>query len=911
MTNDPYAQARISSAELTSAIRAFARAQGIRDVDELDQHELLLCFNGRWRVGIPTEFESVPFNAQTWIALRGAEGLSGTTFGDGGTCALTLPIPAPVTEVGANMGTPLPELNDYYSITLPAGSFTNGAVLHGQIVGRFIATLITGRNDSLGTADRTCVSFSLDPYSRSVLRDERTNEKLVGSVVPCMVGWDPETGPNIGTASDDTYAMLVTHTVRHNLATDDQRFFAVPREETLSLPPDLSVGEFYYIDASYPINITSDGTTTLTSAGFAALSVGDKITVAALLNNSVAHTLPSGITVSTDYEILTKPTATTATICTVPDATTTSSAITVGSGAFVAEIFPSFTYHVSRLASGLSTSVGEWIDTEKSITDPIFADAEVGNWVQLADSTTSGLTAGLYEITALAGNKATFSGMPTAASGASADDLVCVLYPHVLYNVAVPATEGTELVATQASFGSMHQMEWLFQFSNSDVSADARYFKIEFYGFADGTTSGDEKGAIWMAKMEVLPYAEALTLASGDGTHRLAVTAGATLTRGFATISRTRPGNSANINDQNSVEVAEGAPLVRAKSIYYTDSLAVTFTAATGLAAGDTLEHVDFEYLRPDDPIVITDAGTTGLSLTTYFVREKISDTTITIKATSGYGAGIVAFSDGSVNGTFGTLPYNAYQSTAWDYGGKYDIVTIDRNLTAKSANQGSTIVMTDARWHATNRVLLKASAFTALEWEPGLRIYISSWGDAAGGTAGYYEIEKKIANNRIRLVAGQPGLATSNTSTDSVDGEIEEYPLASVLGEDSGSGGSPATTSVLLRGATVIGDIVYHDNTLRELHVRLKDPAVHVVYGDTLTINVYRSERNNGTGAFGIGSNSTTPVRTYTVTAKRVDVGPHATNLTMRVGVDGIQDGAVELEVRSGYVELLRHRSR
>jgi len=897
MSGNEFVQAIMPSTGISTAVRSYAYNHGIVDPDEYDAPELLTRFYGRWRVGIANELNGELFQQRAGIVIANATD-------DPGHAGLMAVIPAPVASTTVNIGPGLVNLWDYSGITIPPGALTRGAILRGRIDGRFTLENVTGRTDIDGTADHVTVVFSLDPNQSALVQDNRMHGEVAGSTAAANIGWNPDDSYDVGSVSDDGSALLVTHTLRHGITLDDEIRFAVPDGSGLAVPPDLLGGKRYFAGVSYEVSITTDGTTTVSGADLAGLDVGDPLVVV----------LAGATGLSGTYEILSKPTATTATICTLPTGTSgTPTAVSPTAGTFVATATSAHSYRVMRqLSSDGAVSGATSASGAKTLQNAAFAAAEIGDKVYISDAGTSGITVGLYDVTNVAGNVITLN-LPGNAS-ATVGDVECQLYANVQYNLTDPLAESDEVVAVRFGYGSMHQLTWCFSYAVADEIVGPHYYTIHYELIAMGRTSSDQKGIIGRAVMEVSGFGEEASYSKQN--NRKLITGQEVLKRGPTIISRVTPGNGQNTSGIAAAtpEDLPGAPLILAKQRYYTDSTSTSFTTATANNAADTLSHSSFSALRVGNSITISNAGTSGIGTGTKYVRQKTDSTTIQLATTSSLVTLVTVSGDsvGNVQGSFGPLSFNAYDSTMWDYGGQWDVVSIDKRLFGGGFYPGSSVAITSATYNAAARVLQQAGAFTSYSFSPGETIYISNWGNSTGGTAGFFEIEAKLASNRIKLVAGQSGLPTGSTSSGSVVGHVDFLPLVSYLGEDAGSAQTNeyATATHVVRDGEVIGDVVYHDNIKQELFVRLRDPSEHVIYGDSLTLNTYKREKTSGTGSWGFGVNSTTPYQTFSVTAGRVKHGPQDTRIAIRVGVDGDQNGDVELEVRSGEAFIMRRKS-
>lgn len=118
---------------------------------------------------------------------------------------------------------------------------------------------------------------------------------------------------------------------------------------------------------------------------------------------------------------------------------------------------------------------------------------------------------------------------------------------------------------------------------------------------------------------------------------------------------------------------------------------------------------------------------------------------------------------------------------------------------------------------------------------------------------------------------------------------------------------------SVTASEADLIGEVVYHDDSRGVLFIAPfvdeDGHARHVQNGETLTLYTYTREwatQTSPTNKF-----NTTASQTKTVTAKTVEIGPHATVCALRMGVSGPQDSNVQLEARVITSEILTHGSR
>lgn len=246
----------------------------------------------------------------------------------------------------------------------------------------------------------------------------------------------------------------------------------------------------------------------------------------------------------------------------------------------------------------------------------------------------------------------------------------------------------------------------------------------------------------------------------------------------------------------------------------------------------------------------------------------------------------------------------HAYQPALWDYGGNYDKVHLEERPHNEIIYTGGAITFSGATWNASARTIQKAAAFTSYSFRIGDKVRITG---GTGWTAGYYEVEAKEANNRIRLVAGQAGMAASN-NTDTA-GDIDDYPLVAVLSEEvSGQNYNPAIQTLVVRDGETIGEVVWYSNIRQLLHVRTWND-VHVRRGDALELHVHRREKDGGSGSWSFNCNTTTPIRTIPVTAGTVEIGPHPTYLQGRIACDGPSNSDCVFEAR-GVVATLTHRN-
>lgn len=253
-----------------------------------------------------------------------------------------------------------------------------------------------------------------------------------------------------------------------------------------------------------------------------------------------------------------------------------------------------------------------------------------------------------------------------------------------------------------------------------------------------------------------------------------------------------------------------------------------------------------------------------------------------------------------------GAVDHHFYLSTRMDWGGNWDVVEIDQKLHNEAYYNGNTIVVDAGAYNAANRTIQQAGKFTTYAFVNYDRIRLTG---GTGIVPGYYELEAKEANNRVKLKADARLPLSDNANTTA---DIDEYPLTCVLGEESGAAQvhQPAThTAVFRQDGTYLGHVYWHENVRQQLWIYRALDGEYVIPGETLTLKTYRREKEGGSGAWGF--HDSTPIRTYTVVAGRVDRGPQANPLYLRVAVSGPPNDDCILEVRAGACALARHRSR
>jgi hypothetical protein len=251
-------------------------------------------------------------------------------------------------------------------------------------------------------------------------------------------------------------------------------------------------------------------------------------------------------------------------------------------------------------------------------------------------------------------------------------------------------------------------------------------------------------------------------------------------------------------------------------------------------------------------------------------------------------------------------VDHHAYATTQTDFEGSWDEVEIDQKLHNEAHFTGGAIVVDAGAYNATNRTIQQAAKFTTYTFTNGDKW---RWTEGDGVTPGYYEIEAKEANNRIRLKP-DPRLPLANNANSK--GDIDEFPLISYLGEESGAAqvGELATATAVFRAdGTYLGDVAHHDNLRRRIWIKRAKDGEYALPDEDLTLRTYRREKEGGTGAWGF--HSSTPIREYTVRAGRVNRGRQKIPLHLRIAVGGPPNGDVVLEVRTGVALLTRHRSR
>jgi hypothetical protein len=337
----------------------------------------------------------------------------------------------------------------------------------------------------------------------------------------------------------------------------------------------------------------------------------------------------------------------------------------------------------------------------------------------------------------------------------------------------VDDASSTLIIAQPVKTGSHHAMSWAFTFDDStgDEIADFSRCVIELIGVADGRTADTEEGVLWTANLYVFPASEHV----GTQTRRQPVLKAGVRQWG-SSISRTTPGQSTAGDFAESDAI--GAPMYFLKG-YWTPSDTVAFADATG--TGGALSGQSFQGAKVNDAVTITAAGTTGLSLTTYFVHSKPNASNphiIKLKALVGDTVAVsISNSTADVDGTF--LPtYGAFKTSMWDWGGVYDIVHVDSDLVTQGL---SSLGMTD------------------------------------------YPVEPTYQGNDVTGYAGTAAqIAAKNASP---------YRRATVSRVKNAAG-------------DVVGEVCYHDPIRRVLHVRPRVEGEHITYGDALTVETFRYVR-------------------------------------------------------------------
>jgi hypothetical protein len=253
-----------------------------------------------------------------------------------------------------------------------------------------------------------------------------------------------------------------------------------------------------------------------------------------------------------------------------------------------------------------------------------------------------------------------------------------------------------------------------------------------------------------------------------------------------------------------------------------------------------------------------------------------------------------------------GATDHHAYANTRMDFGGEWDVVEIDQKLHNEAYYTGAQIVVDAGAYNAANRTIQQAGKFTTYQFVNYDKIRLTG---GTGIVAGYYELQAKEANNRVKLKADARLPLSDNANTTA---DIDEYPLVSFLGEQStGQAHQLATLTLAYRASSglFLGEVYFHDNLRQQIWIRRANDGEYTIPGETLTLKTYRREKEGGSGSWGF--HDTTPIREYTVVAGRVNRGPQKIPLHFRVAVNGPPNGDCALEVRSGRVELRRHRSR
>lgn len=245
----------------------------------------------------------------------------------------------------------------------------------------------------------------------------------------------------------------------------------------------------------------------------------------------------------------------------------------------------------------------------------------------------------------------------------------------------VPFTTGDDAFsvafARQPQRGSFYAMTWKFEFTTADEIADYVECEIEVEGFGDGRATGTEDGTKWVATLRTLPYSE--IVGSTDRASAIADSGAKTWT---GAIVRTTPGTSSVPQGDGTTASASAAPLRLAKLVYFTATDTIPFTDATTDGSAESITHPYFTGLKPDDKITFSAAGTSSLSTGVNYFGRTWSGNKFTLLLDQADSTTQATFNSSTADVDGDIYPsYSAYFTSAWDYGGQYDIVYLDAEL--------------------------------------------------------------------------------------------------------------------------------------------------------------------------------------------------------------------------------------
>jgi len=471
-------------------VQEIANAAGVvlPDSDDGNGPELIWMLTpGRWRCGNSTNGFKQPF---FYAEGSGVEG----TFANGGTCELHCVIGAPTS--GSNVSNwPAAEDVGGYLVSqhwdtgpiIPPAAMLAGAVLDIHLFGRM----------QVGATRNWTVILDPDP---DVMHAVSGNNGVTLAYRDCVLG--QVHGEQFGVAADLEDSgdnVLVCRYTTHGLAED--AIVRLTKGDLISVGEDGIVGDVsnyegapLYVVTSRPVlSVTSaNGTKNLTATAFKCLEVGDDV--------ELTSAGTSGLTIGS-YTVTAKPSASTITVGGLPgNATASVSNVEVfiaGDDLFwlskvdTADVgWPDFVAwdadSGATAVTNLSTSSGT-----RDLSHPSFADAVVGQLFELIDVTTSGLTAGVYEITAKpASTTITCDDLPAAAS-ASVSTVDGELYAD---------WSRKAFVTINASRGSHKRVA--FSFELSTLTTDWEALHLHMRCVVDSAAQNeDTTGAQWTAKL--------------------------------------------------------------------------------------------------------------------------------------------------------------------------------------------------------------------------------------------------------------------------------------------------------------------------------------------------------------------------------------------------------------------------